>query len=96
MFPRECFITNVTFPVLRQTDAFVHVILELGEDEERLTTGAAEEPLGLVSSHVSLQSRQVGADNTALVTGEVGVQLNVMHLEVVLVQQSSLLETSFA
>ena len=61
------------------------MVLQLGEEEEGLAAAPAEKPLGLVSSHVSLQARQVGADNPALMTRVVRVQLDVMNLEVVLI-----------
>ena len=96
MFPGEHFVADVTLPVLWQADSFVHVILQPGEDEEGLAAGSAEESLGLMSPHVSLQPGQVGADDTALVAGEICVKLNMMNLKVVLIQQSSLLKTSFA
>ena len=44
---------------------------------------------------MGLQARQVGADNTALMTGVVCVQLDVMDLKVVLIQQCSLLKARF-
>ena len=85
MFCREHFIADLALSVLRQTDAFVDVVLQLGEEEEGLVTAPAQKPLGLVGSHVGLQARQVGADNPALMTRVVSVQLDVMNLEVVLI-----------
>ena len=85
MFPREYFLTDLALSVLRQTDALINVVLQLGEEEEWMVTTTAQELLGLVGSHVGLQAWQVGADNPALRTGVVGVQLDVMNLEVVLI-----------
>ena len=85
MFSREYFLTDLALSVLRQTHAFINMILQLGEEEEGLAATPAEKPLGLMGSHVSLQTGQVGADNPALMTRVVGVQLDVMDLEVVLI-----------
>ena len=56
MFCREHFIADLALSVLRQTDAFVDVVLQLGEEEEGLVTTPAQKPLGLVGSHVGLQA----------------------------------------
>ena len=85
MFGREHFIADLALSVLRQTDAFVDVVLQLGEEEEGLVTTPAQKPLGLVGSHVGLQAGQVGATYPAKVACVVGVQLDVMNLEVVLI-----------
>ena len=90
------FIADRTLPVLLSADPLVHVVLQLSEDKEGLVAVGAEEPLGQVGPGVSSQAGQVGAAHAALAARVLRVQLQLVHLVVVLIQQRPFFERGIA
>ena len=79
---REHLAADGTLPVLLGADPLVHVVLQLGEDQEGLVAVCAEESLGQVGPGVRPQAGQVGAAHTALTARVLRVQLQLVHLVV--------------